>query len=138
MILGITISHPPAQSLNLNSVSQYDPEGVTDAKWVKIMSWRGNGDGFGLKRNAYMEDMFIRAADDSSYVGGRGMKRVVLWNDSNGSSFVLSHIGSESINSHPVIVEDCTVIYSRSHFAAGKKSWHSQVNILRLLRHHLI
>ena len=122
MILGITISHPPAQSLNLNSVSQYDPEGVTDAKWVKIMSWRGNGDGFGLKRNAYMEDMFIRAADDSSYVGGRGMKRVVLWNDSNGSSFVLSHIGSESINSHPVIVEDCTVIYSRSHFAAGKKS----------------
>ena len=122
--MGITISHPPHHSLHLNSVSQYDPEGVTDAKWVKIMSWRANGDGIGLTRNAYMEDIFIRAADDSSYVGGRGMKRVVLWNDSNGSSFVLSHIGSESINSHPVIVEDCTVIYSRSHFAAGKKSWH--------------
>ena len=83
------------------------------------MSWRSN------------------AADDSNYVGGRGMKRVVLWNDSNGSSFVMSHIGSESINSHPVIVEDCTVIYSRSHFAAGKKSW-LLVNILLLLEHHLI
>ena len=39
----------------------------------------------------------------------------------NGSSFVLSHIGSENINSHPVIVEDSTVIYARSHFGAGKE-----------------
>ena len=49
------------------------------------------------------------------------MKRVVIWNDSNGSSFVLSHIGSENINSHPVIVEDATVIYARSHYGAGKE-----------------
>ena len=62
----------------------YDPEIATEAKWVKIISWRANGDGFGLKGNAYMEDCFIRAADDSTYVGGKGMKRVVIWNDSNG------------------------------------------------------
>ena len=97
----------------------YDPEIATEAKWVKIISWRANGDGFGLKGNAYMEDCFIRAADDSTYVGGKGMKRVVIWNDSNGASFVLSHIGSDRINTHPLIVEDCTVVYSRSHFAAG-------------------
>ena len=99
----------------------YDPKIATEAKWVKIISWRANGDGFGLKGNAYMEDCFIRAADDSTYVSGKGMKRVVIWNDSNGSSFVLSHIGSENINSHPVIVEDSTVIYARSHYAAGKE-----------------
>ena len=28
----------------------------------------------------------------------------------------MSHIGSEDINSHEVVVEDCTVIYIRSHF----------------------
>ena len=28
----------------------------------------------------------------------------------------MSHIGSEDINSHDVVVEDCTVIYIRSHF----------------------
>ena len=117
-VTGITIAHPPAQSLNMRFTT-YDPDIATDAKWVKIISWRANGDGFGLKGNAYMEDCFIRAADDSTYVGGRGMKRVVIWNDSNGSSFVLSHIGSKSINSHPLIVADCTVIYARSHFAKG-------------------
>jgi len=78
-VTGITIAHPPAQSLNMRFTT-YDPDIATDAKWVKIISWRANGDG---------------------------------------SSFVLSHIGSDSINSHPLIVEDCTVIYSRSHFAKG-------------------
>ena len=95
-VIGITIAHPPAQSLNMR-LTTYDPEIATDAKWVKIISWRANGDGFGLKGNAYMEDCSIRAGDDSTYVGGRGMKRVVIWNDSNGSAFVLSHIGSDRI-----------------------------------------
>ena len=130
-IIGITIAHPPAQSLNLRW-THYEPEIPTDAKWVKIITWRANGDGFGLKGNAYMEDCFIRAADDSTYVGGRGMKRIVIWNDSNGASFVLSHIGSERINTHPVIVEDCSVIYARSHFAAGKEMINSGLGILKI------
>ena len=40
-----------------------------------------------------MEDCFLRTQDDSSYVGGLGMRRLVYWQDSNGSSFVFSHIG---------------------------------------------
>ena len=43
--------------------------------------------------------------------------RVVIWNDSNGSAWVLSHIGWETLNTHELEVEDCTVIYSRA-------SWH--------------
>ena len=34
---------------------------------------------------------------------------------------MIQHIGSENINSHPVIVEDSTVIYARSHYGAGKE-----------------
>ena len=44
------------------------------------------------------------------------MKRIVFWNDSNGSTFVLSHIGTPALNTHPVIIEDCTVVYSRAHW----------------------
>ena len=47
------------------------------------------------------------------------MKRIVLWNDSNGAAMVLSHLGSDSINSHAVEVRDTTVIYARSHFGTG-------------------
>ena len=47
------------------------------------------------------------------------MKRIVLWNDSNGAAMVLSHLGSDSINSHEVEVQDTTVIYARCHFGTG-------------------
>ena len=62
-------------------------------RWVKIFTWRANGDGVGSSGNQVVEDCFVRTQDDSSYVGGRGMRRVVFWQDSNGSTFVLSHIG---------------------------------------------
>ena len=39
-------------------------------------------------------------------------RRVVFWNDANGSTFVLSSLGSEELEKHPMIVEDCTVGFS--------------------------
>ena len=56
----------------------------------------------------------LRTQDDSTYVNGQGIRRVVYWQDSNGSTFVLSPLGDESLNSHPLVVEDCTVIYARA------------------------
>ena len=47
----------------------------------------------GSSGNQVVEDCFVRTQDDSSYVGGRGMRRVVFWQDWNGSTFVMSHIG---------------------------------------------
>ena len=111
---GITIANSAAHSLTLNHY--YDPENPTDFKWVKIMTWRANGDGIDPHPNGLIEDCFIRTQDDASYVTGRGIKRVVFWKDSNGSTFKLSHIGSPGLNTHPLIVEDCTVVYSRSHY----------------------
>ena len=74
-------------------VGSYQPEKPTDIRWVKIFTWRANGDGINPFNNALIEDCFIRTQDDSTYVNGRGIRRVVYWNDSNGSTFVLSPIG---------------------------------------------
>ena len=83
---------------------------------MKIFTWRANGDGIDPLGNTKIEDCFIRTQDDSSYISGRGIKRVVYWNDSNGSTFVLSHIGWDDFNSHPLVIEDCTVVYARAHW----------------------
>ena len=62
-------------------------------KWVKILGWRNNGDGIAQGANGIVEDCFMRTQDDATYVKGRGVRRVVYWQDVNGSTFVLSPIG---------------------------------------------
>ena len=86
----------------------------TVTRWLKIFTWRANGDGINPFANGLIEDCFIRTQDDSTYVNGQGIRRVVYWQDSNGSTFVLSPLGEENINSHPLVVEDCTVVYARA------------------------
>ena len=83
-------------------------------RWIKIFTWRANGDGINPFSNGLIEDCFIRTQDDSTYVSGQGIRRVVYWQDSNGSTFVLSPLGGDSFNEHPLVVEDCTVIYARA------------------------
>ena len=91
---GITLANSPGHSVSLSTGYNADhPDDVI--RWVKIFTWRGNGDGVGSSGNQVVEDCFVRTQDDSSYVGGRGMRRVVFWQDSNGSTFVLSHIGEQ-------------------------------------------
>ena len=63
-----------------------------------------------------MEDCFIRTQDDSTYVKSPGIRRVVYWQDSNGSTFVMTPLGNKILNSRASVVEDITVIYSRSHW----------------------
>jgi len=113
-IEGITIANSAFHSIILSG--PYNPDKPTDIRWVKIFTWRANGDGINAMANGGIEDCFIRTQDDSLYVNGRGIRRVVLWQDSNGSSFVLSSIGQEEMNNHPLIVEDCTVVYSRAYW----------------------
>merc|ERR1719361_709544 len=94
----------------------------TDMRWVKIFTWRANGDGINPYKNGLIEDCFIRTQDDSTYVHGRGIRRVIYWNDSNGSTFVLSPIGTLD-ESFPLIIEDCTVVYARAkwhHWSGGR------------------
>jgi len=111
---GITIINSAFHSVH--TIATYDPSRPTDLKWLKIFTWRANGDGIGSHANDLMEDCFVRTQDDSFYVTGRGMRRNVIWNDSNGSAWVFSHIGQKTMNTHDVGIEDCTVIYARAHW----------------------
>lgn len=112
---GITIADSAHHSLML--ISDYEPTKPTDIRWVKIFTWRGNGDGINPFGNGLIEDCFLRTQDDSLYANGRGIRRVVLWNDYNGSSFVLSAL--PNLSDRTLLIEDCDVIYSR----AGWNKW---------------
>ena len=115
---GITIADSAYHSLML--VMSYQPDKPTDMRWLKIFTWRGNGDGINPFGNGLIEDCFIRTQDDSTYVNGRGIRRVTYWNDSNGSTFVLSALQRANKS---LIVEDCDVIYARAawhHWSGGR------------------
>ena len=60
-------------------VSSYDLERPTQVKWTKIFTWRANGDGINPFGGTSIEDCFIRTQDDSMYVNGAGIRRVVYW-----------------------------------------------------------
>lgn len=109
---GPTVADSASHSIMLiNGYSEGHPNKV---QWSKIFTWRGNGDGINPFGNTLIEDCFIRTQDDSLYVNGLGIRRVVLWNDANGSSFVLSALPED--HERKLIVEDCDVIYSRAHW----------------------
>lgn len=113
---GLTIADSASHSVML--INRYTEGHPNQVQWTKIFTWRANGDGINPFGNTLIEDCFIRTQDDSLYVNGLGIRRVVLWNDANGSSFVLS-----SIPERRLIVEDCDVIYSRAkwhHWSGGR------------------
>ena len=83
-------------------VQEYGDDEPTDIRWVKIFTWRANGDGINPFNNALIEDCFIRTQDDSTYVNGRGIRRVVYWQDGNGSTFVLAPLGTAVVRSQNV------------------------------------
>ena len=116
---GITIADSAMHSLML--VCPYEEGHPNEVRWTKIFTWRENGDGINPFGNTLVEDCFIRTQDDSLYVNGLGIRRTVLWNDANGSSFVLS--GIPNLGGRTLIVEDCDVIYARAkwhHWSGGR------------------
>lgn len=116
---GITIADSASHSLML--IHDYKEGHPNEVRWTKIFTWRANGDGINPFGNTLIEDCFIRTQDDSLYANGLGIRRVVLWNDANGSSFVLSALPERT--DRKLIVEDCDVIYSRAkwhHWSGGR------------------
>lgn len=107
---GLTIADSAFHSLML--IHPYKAEHPNEVKWTKIFTWRANGDGINPFGNTLIEDCFIRTQDDSLYVNGLGIRRTVLWNDANGSSFVLSSV--PKLVGRKLVVEDCDVIYARA------------------------
>jgi len=118
-IEGITIADSATHSLML--INPYKAGHPNEVKWTKIFTWRANGDGINPFGNTLIEDCFLRTQDDSLYVNGLGIRRCVLWNDANGSSFVLSSV--PQLTDRKLVVEDCDVIYSRAkwhHWSGGR------------------
>lgn len=107
---GITIADAAYHSVML--VHPHAPGRANQVRWTKILNWRENGDGINPFGNTLVEDCFIRTQDDSLYVDGLGIRRTVLWNDANGSSFVLSAL--PRLTGRRLLVEECDVIYSRA------------------------
>lgn len=116
---GITIADSANHSLML--INPYKAGHPNEVRWTKIFTWRANGDGINPFGNTLIEDCFFRTQDDSLYVNGLGIRRCVLWNDANGSSFVLS--GLQQLGGRQIVVEDCDVIYARAkwhHWSGGR------------------
>ena len=107
---GITIADSAHHSLML--VHPFAADHPNEVRWTKIFTWRANGDGINPFGNTLIEDCFIRTQDDSLYARGLGIRRTVLWNDANGSAFVLSEL--PSVGDRPLVIEDCDVIYARA------------------------
>lgn len=107
LVEGICIANPAFHSMALPPAT--NNEKVTFVRWVKVISWRGNGDGIG---NAHViEDSFLRTQDDATYVKGDRI-RCVFWNDANGASMVMQGIADK----FPILVADCDVIYARAQW----------------------
>jgi hypothetical protein len=116
---GITIADSATHSLML--IGPYSAGHPNAVRWTKIFTWRVNGDGINPFGNTLVEDCFLRTQDDSLYVNGLGIRRTVLWNDANGSSFVLSAL--PNLAGRELVVEDCDVIYTRAkwhHWSGGR------------------
>lgn len=111
-INGLCVVDPAFHSVNLiawggrpNKANE-----VTFARWVKVISWRANGDGIGSTH--LVEDCFLRTADDCSYIKG-SRRRCVFWKESNAAVFHMSGIPDPK-SFFPIVIEDCDVIYSRT------------------------
>ena len=58
-VTGLTIANSAAHSIDL--AIGYKPDHPDDLiRWVKIFTWRANGDGLGSSGNQIVEDCFVR------------------------------------------------------------------------------
>lgn len=107
---GLSLMDTPKHTMNLWSASSGKIETV--CSWLKIVTWRSNGDGIGTAD--VINDSFLRTGDDCSYLKGYERKGIVFWRDVHAAGFHMANMSSNAI-----AVEDCDVIYNRSRDAIG-------------------
>jgi len=109
---GVFIANPAFHSVNLVDWIKRDDKSakVTFARWVKVISWRANGDGIGSAH--VVEDCFLRCGDDCSYIKGDRI-RCTFWKDANAAVFHMAGI-PEAKENFPILIDDCDVLYNRS------------------------
>ncbi len=107
VVEGISLMNGPMHTMKVTSTQSNKNE--TFAKWLKVVTWRVNGDGLGNVN--YVSDCFIRTQDDCVYVKG-DRKSCVFWTDANGSIFSMA--GMDEAKIKPFYIEDIDVIYARN------------------------
>ena len=97
-----------------NHATRFGSTGYEEStvSWAKLVTWRANGDG--LSGAYQVEDCFIRAADDASYING-DRRRCVFWKDVNAALFHMANIDGD----RAMLLENCDVIYNRLRIASG-------------------
>ena len=121
---GITLANSSNHTMKMNTRGHADLEEkpANYARWLKTINWRVNSDGITILGNGYLEDSFIRAQDDGTYVRGLGIRNVVYWNDVNAAALRLSFIMNDRHDDFPeslpqtLYVEDIDIIYGRGVF----------------------
>jgi hypothetical protein len=115
-VTGVTISDPANHSSNIgNSRKSNEPASnlippQTACDWVKVISWRGNGDGLGNQEST--TNCFLRTNDDCGYIKGN-KSNCIYWKDSAARVFYMQNIPSiASVTS--LLIKDCDLIFSRS------------------------
>jgi uncharacterized repeat protein (TIGR02543 family) len=119
---GVGISINNSWDTKITGVTTIDPANFNTAfgtaggtnnqnlvSWVKLHSWRVNGDGFG--GYAPVEDSFFRTSDDSTYVRD-WRRRCTFWKDTNANIFRFINYKSGGL-------DDCDVIYARWRYPEG-------------------
>ncbi len=114
---GITVIDPSYHTAILQPDRKHpEPEKVrVTCRWVKVISWRSNGDGIG--GGTLIEDCFFRTTDDASYLHGSRI-RCIFWRDLHAGGFHMVSIPNSDAAS-PIIIEDCDAIYLRSRDVEG-------------------
>ena len=109
-VQGLSLMDAPKHTMNLWATKSNKIE--TTCTWLKIVTWRSNGDGIGTAD--VVNDCFLRTGDDASYLKGYERKRIVFWRDVHAAAFHMANISNT-----PMVVEDCDVIYNRSRDVIG-------------------
>ncbi len=125
VVEGLTFTDSPDHTLWINGPYNPDPDTFNYVRWVKVVTWRANGDGITVGDNDFLEDSFIRVQDDGTYLKGRGIRRMVYWTDCNGKSLkvnMLTRMRKEMYEGRQMFIEDIDIIYGRSSWPGA--SWH--------------
>ena len=109
-VQGLSLMDTPKHTMNLWTTGTSKIE--TTCTWLKIITWRSNGDGIGTAD--VINDSFLRTGDDASYLKGYERKRLIFWRDVHAAAFHMANMSTA-----PIVVEDCDVIYNRSRDAFG-------------------
>ena len=100
---GICFADPANHSCNIAAWGGRPDKSVpaTFVRWAKVISWRGNGDGFGNQH--LTEDCFLRTNDDAGYIKGT-KRRCTYWKDTSAAVYHMAGI-PDPAGFFPIVIE---------------------------------